>query len=284
MAYPLGLPTVDLGGGTYQGTTPEGVQRILGQSYMNEGIIPGTTGTGVMPTSGWNYRVIAGAAFSYTSTTKRTGIVIPFEETLLPCDPAPTAGAGRVDTIWVDQSGIVRLNQGSSSAGGAGVILGRFVLPAGAKNTAGGTSNWDRVYAIPTGASLGRLFSFHEPGHVGPGNPALMTLTTGRISLPSDRIINFKMTHSFASVTGEQTTLRWWVYIDDVLVTSFVSRIEGTYGSHNYQEYTQLVPMGSHTVTLKQDRVGGAEYYHMVGGSDMMPGNRFEIWDGGVTR
>lgn len=281
MAYPYGLPSVEVSPGNFRGTSPGGIQRILGQSYMNQGIIPGPVGTGVMGTSGWQYRVVAGAVFAYTSTTNRTGVVIPFEDAYLPCDPAPT-NASRTDTVWVDLEGTVRLNQGSKAAGGAGEILGSITLPAGAGNTAVGVPSYDRRYAIPAGASLGLLHAFLDPGNDGTGNPNPMTLGTGRISLPSDRIVQFKMTHCYAAaVEGEQSTVGWRIYIDNVLVSNFTTRMEGTSPSVNYMEYSQLIPMGSHTVHYQQYRVGGGEFVHKKGGAQMWPGNRFEVWDGG---
>src|SRR5699024_5281260 len=130
--------------------------RALGSCYMNEGILPDGGSVKVKGTSGWNYTVPAMTVFAYTSgASARRGVLIPIEQATIPVS-APTGGAKRTDTIYVEpDEGIVRVREGASTA--PGVIIDRVVIPASATNTQGISSNYDTVYAVPAGASLGRL-------------------------------------------------------------------------------------------------------------------------------
>lgn len=184
--------TVDI----LQGTTPVDMQRILGAQYMTAGLLP-NGGLTVEGTSGMAYLVRAGAAFMWTSWAARRGMLVPVEETTVATLPAPATGS-RIDTIYVDGEGAVRVVQGAEIP--SGVAIARFTVPAGITATTSAQQSIDRDYAIGTGQSLGRLTRWQDPG----GGGASMSETvrhTSRFHLPSDRLLRFDLTTTLRSAT-----------------------------------------------------------------------------------
>lgn len=191
MAYPIGQPSYQDESGNWVGMTPQGIQRAIGESYMNEGILPSGGAVKVEGTSGWSYVVPAMTVFARTaSASERRGVLIPIEQATIPVS-APTGGAERTDTIYVEpDEGIVRVREGASTA--PGVIIDRVVIPASATNTQGITSNYDTVYAVPAGASLGRLVHWDGTGTTQWTETMPTTRFTDRFVLPTDRIVRLE--------------------------------------------------------------------------------------------
>lgn len=294
MGFPIGLPSEDLGDGNWAGRTPEGEQRVIGQLFWNDGIIPGgrpgSTQGRVTGTSSWAYNVPAFAAMVWVSASERRGIIVPMESGNVPITP-PVGGAARTDTLYVDADGVVKVNQGSSGAPGGTVIVGRMNIPAGATNTLGATNTHDIRYAIPTGSSLGQLHHFHDPKNNVKGNVTDMTLGTGRFTLPSDRIIRFDMLHCLSAIQDTpadqpSAAVRWRLYIDGVIETTFTTRVTRAAPQINQMSYYKELPVGTHTVHYVQDQIEGISgpgWKHHKGGGDAWPGMRFEVWDAGVA-
>lgn len=288
MAYPVGKPSTEISPGVWQGTTPEGLQRWLGSMFTASGWIPGRHTGKVSGTTSWSYAYEPGAAMMWASWNGGAGLIVPIEAGVVPTSPAPSSGS-RSDVVYVDSKGVVRVAQGATSAP-EGVVLDRFVVPAGATNTNGATSNYDRTFAIPAGASLGRLHRFHDPANEIFGNVAAMTLGTGRFSLPSDRLVRFDLTHCISAeqdanpATGEATVMRWRVYIDNKLEVAFTTRAEWDNPQTNFMSFTKELAEGAHTVHYVQDRLKGARFKHHKGTAAAYAGNRFEVWDAGVSR
>lgn len=288
MAFPVGKPSTEVTPGVWQGTTPEGLQRWLGSQYMNTGIIPGKNIGTVSGTSSWSYAYDAGCAFMYVSQASGNGIMVPFEKGTVPTSPAPSTGT-RNDVIYVDTNGVVRVAQGANNAP-QGVVLDRRSVSAGATSTNSSVSNWDKSFSIPAGASLGRLHHFHDPANNIFGNISPMTLGTGRFSLPSDRLIRFDLTHCISAEqdgdmsSGEASVMRWRVYVDNKLEIAFTTRAEWDNPQTNFMSFTKQLSEGAHTVHYVQDRLKGARFKHHMGTSAGYPGNRFEVWDAGVSR
>lgn len=293
MAFPIGLPSEDLGDGNWAGRTPEGEQRVIGQLFWNDGIIPGRRpddGNKVQGTSGWSYFIPAFAALVWVNRPERTAVIVPMESTTVPITP-PVGGATRTDTLYVDTDGVVKVNEGSNGAPGGTVIIGKPVIPAGASNTQGITDIHDTRYAIPTGASLGQLHHYHDPADGGKGPVGDVTKGTGTFTLPSDRIMRFDMLHCFSAIQESPTdnpsvTVRWRLYIDGLIETTFTSRATRAAPQISQMSYYKELPVGTHTVHYVQDQIEGISgpgWRPHKGGGDAWPGMRFEVWDGGVA-
>lgn len=193
MGYPWGkAPLAD---GT--GTTPADMQRIIGAQYMSAGVLP-NGGLTVEGTSGMAYKVAAGAAFMWTSSASRLGMLVPVDEVTVNTVPAPATGS-RVDTIYVDGGGAVRVVQGATIP--SGVAIARFTVPAGITATTAAQQSIDRNFAIHTGASLGRLTRWVDPGG-GAASMAEVTRHSSRFHLPSDRLVRIDLTTTLKSATS----------------------------------------------------------------------------------
>ena len=293
MAHAIGMPSEQLEDGTWVGMTPLGLQRVIGQMYWNDGIIPGNrTQSRVKGTTGWAYAVPSGAAFVWSSAAERRGVLVPFEAETIAVSP-PSSGSSRTDVIYIGMDGLVRVAEGrtANTAPAGGVVIDRMVIPAGATNTQGATSNFDIRYAIPTGTSLGQLHHFHDPKDGVKGNVAPMTLGTGRFTLPSDRIIRFDMLHCLSAIQPSSTdqpsaAIRWRLYIDDQIETTFTTRVTRAAPQTNQMSYYKELSVGTHKVHYVQDQIEGLSgpgWRHHKGGGDAWPGNRFEVWDAGVA-
>ena len=204
MGYPLGKAPIKIGEAPapetvdiLQGTTPADMQRIIGAQYMNNGIIP-NGGLSVEGTSSMAYKVNAGVAFMWTSSAAKTGILIPVEETVVETIPAPATGS-RQDVIYVDTLGVVHVAQASTHP--TGIQIARFTVPAGITATSAAQQRIDRSFAVPTGGALGRMAHWTDPG----GGAATMkesTKTVERFVLPSDRLVEIRVTTTMRSVAG----------------------------------------------------------------------------------
>lgn len=287
MGYPLGRAPRQIGTTptpaempVYEGTTPTDMQRIIGAQYMTSGILPngGLTVTG---TSSMAYKVAAGVAFMWTSSTARLGMLVPVEETTVNTVAAPSTGS-RIDTVYVDGDGAVRVVQGTTIPGG--VAIARFTVPAGITATTSAQQSLDRYFALPTGTSTGLKHRFHDPADGVAGNTSPITLGSGRFTLSSDSYVRFDLTHCIGGESGNASVMRWKVYIDNVLETSFLTRAEWTYPQVNFMSFTKALSEGPHTVHYVQDRLAGARFIHHKGGPDAYPGNRFEVWDMGASQ
>lgn len=285
MGRPFGLgPHAD-----GSGTTPLDMQRIIGAQYHTTGILP-SGGLNVTGTSSMQYKVEAGALFMYTSSAAKRGILVPVEETMINTDPAPATGS-RIDLIYVDGAGAVRLANADTPP--SGVAIAKFTVPAGITATTSAQQSIDRNFAIPAGSSLGRLHHFHDPANGTWGNISPIRLGNGRFYLPSDRLVKFELTWcSSAEPAGtDQTTsgvARWFVYVNSTngANQSFARNwhYQGVHPTTHHQSVTLSLREGVHEVYYIQERMHGARFRHHMGGPDGWLGNRFEVWDAGVAR
>lgn len=291
MGYPLGLPTVKVSDTEYKGVTPVGLQRIIGTMFENPGIVPGYRTCNVRPQPSWEYHVDPGAIYMGIDDENRRGVLIPVEGGPITVPPAGTSN--RTDTIWVDKEGAIRVNAGASTFQAPGVVIGRFMVPAGAANLSAATDTISRVYAIPTGASLGVLHQFHDPATGVWGNIAPTTLGQGSFYLPSDRFVKFEMTHCVASEADRESIIRWRLFIDGVEHEAFYTHAKGTWPTINQMTLTKRLEQGRHTVHYVQDPVDStSRFFHHKGPLTTaqegfvgnFPGNRFEVWDGGPLK
>lgn len=270
----------------YQGTTSADMQRIIGAQYMTSGVLP-NGGLTVKGSSKMEYVVSPGACFMWINSADKLGMLVPVDGITVPTDPAPSTGS-RVDVVYVDGNGNVRVNIGYQPGHSSGVIIAKFTVPAGITGTNNAQLSVDRDFAIPVGASMGRLHAFHDPASDGViGNVSPMTLGQGRFFLPSDRIVRFDLTHCMGSTMEANQTasiIRWRIYVDNAQLGSFVTRAEWDWPQTQFTSISTVLSEGAHTVHYTQDLQGGARFVHRKGTAAGYLGNRFEVWDAGVSR
>lgn len=278
MGFPIGLPSEQLPDGTWVGTTPEGIQRALGSMYSGPGVLPGNrTATKASGTSGWAYKVPALTAFMWISHAERRGVLVPVEAETVPVS-APVGGAARTDTIYIDLDGVVKVAEGKTKAP-AGVTIDRMAVPAGATNTQGATSTWDTDYAIPAGASLGRLAYWQDPAG-GAANQSKVTRYTKRIYVPSDRLVRVDLNTTIRAaggVTGTSGRMAFGVSINGVWSRS-MSCVYGPYYDTRSASWSTGVSEGANEVTVWTEGYGGTAW-------EFAPGQavtEFSLWDMGA--
>lgn len=274
MGYPFGkAPLAD---GT--GTTPTDLQRIIGAQYASVGLLPDGGGR-VSGTSSMAYAVTSGAAVMWTSKAARLAMVVPFEATTVQTDPAPATGS-RVDTVYVDDGGAVRVAIGAESAPAGTALLGRFNVPAGITATSGASERIDRDFAIGTGSSLGRMAHWRDPG----GGAATMGESTKLVAefpLPSDRLVEIRITTTLRSVAGPGS-----MYFDLTLESpagSVRRRLDVAHGPDwdtRSASWSFGTGEGTNTLTVVTKGTKGGAWQFSSGGSV----TEVSLWDAGVLR
>lgn len=270
MGYPW--PKANLADGT--GAQPQDLQRIIGAQYMNQGVLP-NGGLTVEGTSSMAYKVNSGAAFMWASKSSRLGMLIPVGETTVSTDPAPATGS-RIDTVYVDDTGAVRVVQGTTVPNG--VAIARFTVPAGITATTAAQQSLDREFAIGTGQSLGRLTRWVDPG----GGAASMSETvrhSSRFHMPSDRLLRFDLTTTLRSAMDSPGEM----YIEVELQNangSWRRRLDVVHGpewdtrSGNWSVGTRE---GANTMIVRTRGTGGGRWEFSTGAS----ATELSVWDGG---
>ncbi len=268
------------------GTSEQDLQRIVGAQYHTSGILP-TGGCEVTGTSGMAYEVSPGAIVLHYG--EGLALMHAVEGQTILTEPAPATGS-RVDRIAMDRDGFVRVVQGPAPAGG--ITLRTFTVPAGITATEDAQpSDFDRNFAIPAGASLGRLHAYHDPSNNVVGKKGEVEKGFGEFELPSDRLVRFDLTHCVSALQNDvegvdSAAVRWRVYIDDLLELSFHTRVTWKSPQVNFMSFTTLLREGSHRVNYRQDQTEGVNSGFIMhkGGPGAYPGMRFEVWDAGVAR
>lgn len=276
MGYPWGrAPLAD---GT--GTTPTDIQRIIGAQFMTSGILP-NGGLIVTGTAAMAYAVTAGAAMMWTSAAAKLGILVPVEATTVATDPAPATGS-RVDTIYVDGQGAVRVAIGSTTVP-SGVAIARFTVPAGITATTSASQRLDRDYAIATGASLGRLSQWVDPGG-GPAGTSEVTRHQSQFFLPSDRILRVDLSLTVRSATATEGSMQVGLELSNGGTSWLrwvnVRHLPGSWDTHSAVLST-LMPAGTCTFKVRT-RVASGGTYEIAAGSTTS--SEASVWDAGVTR
>lgn len=281
------------------GTTPEDIQRITAAKYENAGIL---TGAAVTRRSDWAYDVTDGAVI--IDVAPEMAVEVPVSaQTLTP--PTLSGGAAAVHTVYVKQNfpgtdgnslAFVGITAGTAPAGS--VVLDRFQVPAGATATTAATSNWDRVYALVSGASLGRL-GYHAD--IDPTPYTTQTLTRGgfRITVPTDRLVDVQLTGTISHSTSGGATpatdlvssVVFKIYIDNELRKSWEMGYSRLWESKQFHT-TEFVSAGSHDVHYTVARrfanpgLSAANSYWAIrgGGSEQWRGNTIAVIDRGVSK
>lgn len=272
MGYPW--PKAPLADGT--GTTPADMQRIIGSQYMSSGVLP-NGGLDVEGTSGMAYKINSGSCFMWSDWSARLGMLVPVDQTTVNTIPAPSTGS-RIDTVYVDGAGAVRVVQGTSIP--SGVAIARFTVPAGITATTSAVQSIDRNFAIQTGGSLGRLGWYKHPAAT-EGATSESTLYAGRLNLPSDRIIRVEANVTIKSARSTPGIANFSIEFGGGGSTRTMMCAHtpewNTYGA----SWSFISPEGPHTFRFKSRPYSGGNWQYAYS-SDVA--TEFTIWDGGVSR
>jgi len=276
MGHPFGkAPLAD---GT--GTTPTDLQRVIGSMYMNSGLLPngGGRSTG---TSGMAYKVDAGAAFMWTSSSAKLGMLVPFEATTVQTDAAPATGT-RTDTIYVDGNGGVRIAIGSTSIP-SGVKIAEWKVPAGITATTSAQESVNRNFAIPAGATLGRLAQWKDPGG-GRVGASQITRHTEQFALPSDRLIRVDLLTTIKSFTATAGTAEFEVSFTHESGPGSTRRMLAAHTPQwntNSAIWSFVAREGLWTVTVKTKNYSGGDFI-FGNSSDLL--TEMNLWDVSVAK
>lgn len=260
MGYPFGKAPVQTGTTptptelpVLQGTQETDLQRVIGAQYMNRGILP-NGGCKVVGTSKMAYQVASGAAFMWTDYENRLGILVPVDAGTVTTTAAPATGS-RVDVVYVDAQGVTRVT--TNTAPSNGLALASFVVPAGAASTKSLPDILDQTYAIPTGASLGRLARWIDPGG-GASTGQEKARFAAPFTLPSDRLVRIEVSTTLKAATATPGTMqlgldidgRWVRWVDiaftkDWNTTGFVYSTGCLNGPHTFTIRTRSLTGGS---------------------------------------
>ena len=292
------------------GVTPLVHRRILGAQFSNCGIIDGLNVTG---RSDLRYNVSAGVAVC--SRGDSDGKTIAYHEG----GQTPAVSAGdpsnpRIDIIWItvhnqieykDSDNYVTLGvtQGTPSANPAEpkipsgcTMLRKMRMPAGATTTASATQMWTPDYAIPYGASLGKLGENWDRRDM-TGDATVKKYYYEQpidFTLPTDRMVEFQFKTNLISAGATSWSdmshrCEWAIGFQldgkdlDHSCANFVSY--GAWQTHE-TSYISAVSAGRHTARLRTWlQNGSAPVFHYNAAQDnkdaLWCGRRFIIWDRG---
>lgn len=278
MATPFGVPSTEVSPGVWEGTTPAGLRRIIGSSFMSSGLLADSTTERVKGTSGWAYRVPAGAGFAWWPYNSREGILIPWEETTLNIS-APSGGASRTDVIYVSGDGVLKVRQGATAPPNSELVLDRMVIPAGASNASSATSNYDINWAIPAGGSLGRLASYEFPTGNASTAAGERVVYTKRFTVPSDRIVRVDLTTCLRSVNSSTGRGAVGITIDGTYRRSLYDTYDSGYNT-TAASWSTTLAAGVHTISVWTEHVSGPGFRLATGATT----TEMNVWDVGVSR
>ena len=281
-------PIRDESGAIIKSTTPTDLQKIVAAQFEAPGMLGDIEVNG---TSRMEYEVKGGVVMLWKAgSSGKLGLLIPVPETTVSTPDAPSTGS-RLESIYVTPEGEVGRVTGTTIPAG-GITLRRFNIKAGTTSTDGAEVVMDRNYAIPYGASMGMLYSYHDPRNDVLGKSGDEVPARGSFRVASDRYVRFDLTHCLSAVQASPSDqpsvgIRWRIYVDDELELAFTTRVTRATPQTNFMSFTKYVTAGEHRVHYVQDQIEGLSgpgwKYHK-GTNQGYPGMRFEVWDAGVAR
>lgn len=203
-------------------TTWQEMQRI-NSGWFQQPMVAGIVGEGlaVAGMATMSYRVSTGSM--YMPTGDGTGTIFGVLGGDFPTVPAPGSGS-RVDYIWVDGGGVVRVTQTPPTAGG--VEIDRRTVPAGITGTVGTTSTFDRPYKVLSGSPMGILARAFLPTPNDVQVPASVVLVDADVYLPTDQQLEFAVLQTLYGGNNEPGSMLWTLTVDNVLIRRFRIRFE----------------------------------------------------------
>ena len=276
------------------GTTDADLRKILGYKWLNRGIIAGLSVTG---NSALNYNVAAGMAVCSKGDSDGKSEAYFAGGT----SPDVTANGGsydRYDAVWItshditqgDSDNIVTLGvtQGTPAASPSfpsvptyATVLAYMHVPAGATTMASATVADQGDFAIPYGSSLGVLLNKQYTS--ASDHSSTITIGSGNVSLPTDRILRISVTLTCSSTSGSRGSVYAQVYLDGTLIRTFEHVTQPTSACSGQYEDVWNVAAGKHTITVKVSP--GIANFHTYGTGDAnsWAGQKLVVFDEGVV-
>lgn len=299
------------------GVTPLTHRLILGAQWANTGVVDGLEVTG---RSDLRYNVSAGVAVcSRGSSDGKTLAYHAGGQT--PAVSAGDASFPRIDLVWVkannkleysDSDNYVTLGVTMGTPASSPkeptcptgcTVLRKMRMPAGATSTQNATAMWTADYALPYGASLGKIAEhWDKRDMIGDGTVKKYYLEQEvSFSLPTDRMLEFSFKTNFSSAGAtsyEDMSHRceWAIgfQVDgkdlDHSCANFISY--GAWETHE-TSYVSAVSKGHHTARVRTWlQNGSAPHFHYNGDTSNIAqypkealwcGRRFIVWDRGAV-
>ena len=297
------------------GVSPLTHRRIIKAKWANKGVVTGLTVSG---RSDLTYSVAAGMAV--VSRSDSDGYAEAYwEGGQTPAVSAGNSSNPRIDTIWLKaydlqqgdpdnrvHVGVTQGTPGSNpvapSAPSGCLAIARMRVPAGATSTASAQLTSQREYAIPYGATLGRL-AYNVRNYEGPSNYTDdgkdYYENSVQFTVPTDRIVEFRFTAcACACKSGDITqptlepldTACWYVGVQ-------LDGKDVPGGGAQFQLFRAWEPValsvittvtrGTHTARTRNHRVPWGNNVYFVAHTDSTQtyqGRTLEVWDRGVAQ
>lgn len=279
------------------GTTPDDIQTITAAEYASAGIIKGCS---VSTTSTMSYNIEEGGVLIRLSAGRM--IRVPVQAQTIPTAAAPATGS-RNDLVYVKQNfpatdgnNAVVVGVGTALPANS-VEIGRRTIPAGITSTAQSVAAGNRIYAQLTGASR-NLLATHRDTDTNVRKPgAVITRGATSFVLPTDRLVEFRMTgviaagdrntRTTAAPFGHWGTVKVKLYVDDTVQGTWEHYFDSFHRPVAISHLIEITP-GFHTVryTLQTEYIPPSmpgDWKVVSGTAENYPGLRFHVLDRGVA-
>ena len=283
------------------GLTALDYRKILQGFYPNPGIVKGGTVTG---NSSLTYHVAPTVAVIDRGSDGTRLVYFSGGDT--PAVAAGDASNRRIDVIWLKANDpaldggskevVLGVTQGTPSANpvvptldsGKLALMEKLVQPGATNLSTGSADNRPYNYAIPYGASLGRVAQYWN--RVDKVGDATIKRHHNEMpvsfNLPTDRTLEFRFWTNFSASDLKRSEWAMQFMLDGVALdhagNNFVS--DQAWTTH-YASYITTVNKGRHSASIDSWlQYGSAPDFHYSGESNSVwIGQRFEIWDRGAA-
>jgi len=298
-----GFPMEQWGTGTKSGTMPEDVRQMVAASYHSYGIISGcevsTSATAM------SYAIADGVAVG--SRGASYGAVLSRVPSGTVTTGAAPASGSRIDVIYAMQHDptqgnddglcVLAIVQGSAGSSPAkpdvptgGIELAAYLVPAGITTTAGATAYGNVIYAIPYGASLGRLVHYQNAfDGVSSSGGEWYVENSSQIFIPTNRLLEFRYARCMNSEdAGNLGSILVEFMLDGVGFVQTEILASTKWETHLFS-FLLEVPAGAHTVSVRNRHQSGGSIYYRFSASSSVAGSQltgmtFDVVDrGGIN-
>ena len=276
------------------GTTDTDMRKIIAAQWESTGVIDGLAVTG---TTSLYYRVAAGVAVCSKGASDGKTLAY-FAGGNTDTVSANSSGNPRIDSVYIysndanqgDPDNLVHIGVMSGTAAAVptaptiptyATLLAQMLVPAGATTTANAHHAASVGYAIPYGASLGKLGDTTWPQSA--DYSSAITLPAQSFYLPTQRLISAEMTVTCASTGTGDGSVYVRLYLDGTLKRTFEQRTIRGVANSGFFRYVWTVPAGDHTVYATI--TPGLANFHTygTGDADSWAGQRLMTFDEGVA-
>jgi hypothetical protein len=277
------------------GMSDHDLRLTLGADWASTGVVG--DGLAVTGTTSLVYQVSAGVAIcSKGASDGKTKA--PFLGGTTPTVEANSAGNPRIDCIWItshdltqgDSDNLVTLGvtQGTAAATPTAptiptyaTLLAQMTMPAGATTTANAVQAASIGYAIPYGASLGKLGDTTWPQSA--DYSSAITLPAQSFYLPTQRLVSVEVTVTCSSLSGSDGSVYVKIYLDGTVKRTFEHRTFPASATSGFFRDVWTVPAGNHVVYATI--APGIANFHTygTGDADSWAGQRLMTFDEGVA-